>query len=296
MTPADQLADDQQQLLRAVLGGHEDAAWWAQQSPPVFGPAHTSLQRRGLQAYQSHGLALAARALQAAYPVIAELLGEQNFAALAPHFWRTHPPTTGDMGCWGDGLAGVLAAAPQLVDEPFLADVARVEWALHRASFAADASPDLASLALLSAEPPAAPSLVLSPGVWLLASAYPVVSLIQAHRLPPEERKLALADSAALLARGSGENALVWRAGFKPMLRTTSAAEHALLAALQARQALEAALVQTASATGQHTDTAFDFTAWLTHAVNTGLVTGACFLNPNSTPTQTTRNHPNEQQ
>jgi hypothetical protein len=283
MTPADQLADDQQRLLRAVLGGHEDAALWALlPPPPASNPADTSLQRRGLQAYQSHGLALAARALQAAYPVIAELMGEDNFAALAPHFWRAHPPTTGDMGCWGDGLAGFLAAAPQLADEPFLADVARVEWALHRAAFAADAAPDLASLALLAEEAPATPSLLLSPGVWLLDSAYPVVSLIHAHRLPPEHRQSALAQAAALLAHGTGENALVWRAGFKPMLRATSAAEHALLAALQARQSLEAALLPTHFAGDTEIDAAFDFTGWLIQAVNTGLVTGACLLDPSS--------------
>lgn len=283
MTPAERLAKDQEQLLRAVMGGHEDAALRALLSPPPApNAAGTSLQRRGLLAYQSHGLALAARALGAAYPVIAELTGEDNFAALAPHFWRAHPPSSGDMGCWGDGLAGFLAAAPQLADEPFLADVARVEWALHRASVAADAAPDLTSLALLAAEPPATPFLILSPGVWLLASAYPVVSLIHAHRLPPEERKTALAAAAALLAQGIGENALVWRAGFKSMLRTTSAVEHALLAALQARQSLEAALLRAAPADSQHSDTAFDFTAWLTHAVNTGLVTGACILEPGS--------------
>ena len=281
MTPADQLADDQHRLLHAVLGGQEDAALWALlPSPSAANPAETALQRRGLQAYQSHGLALAARALQAAYPVIAELMGEDNFAALAPHFWRMHPPISGDMGCWGDGLAGFLAAAPQLADEPFLADVAHVEWALHRASFAADASPDLASLALLAAEPPAEPSLILSPGVWLLTSAYPVVSLVQAHRLPPEARQPELAEAAALLACGTGEHALVWRAGFKPLLRAVSAAEHALLAALQAGHSLETALLQTASADGSSDDEPFDFTAWLAQSVNAGLVTGACLIDP----------------
>lgn len=281
------LAQAQQTLLRAVLGiqpgdqqglGQGDDALWAIVDSSTAGASGLSLARRGLQAYQSHGLALAARALGAAYPVIAELMGEENFAALTPHFWRAHPPPTGDMGCWGDGLADFLAAAPQLVDEPFLADVARVEWALHRASSATDASPDLASLALLSAEAPATPSLTLSPGVWLLACAYPVVSLIHAHRLPPEDRNPALARTAALLAHGTGENALVWREGFRPMLRTISAAELTLLAALQAGTSLEAALIQTHLADDNNSGAAFDFTGWLTHSANTGLVTGACLM------------------
>jgi hypothetical protein len=279
MNPAARLVEDQQTLLRAVLGGQEDDAMWAIVDSDAAGPADQSLARRGLQAYQSHGLALAERALRAAYPVIAQLMGDENFAALAQHFWRQHPPICGDMAQWGDGLAKFLAAASQLAPEPFLADVARVEWALHRASFAADASPDLPSFALLSAEPPAMPSLQLCPGVWLLDSAFPVVSLIHAHRLPAEDQKPALAHAVALLDRGTGEKALVWREGFKPRLRHVSAAEHALLAALQMGHLLEAALTQAGHTEDQFSEVAFDFADWLAHSVKSGLVTGACLIN-----------------
>jgi hypothetical protein len=276
----DRLAKDQQTLLGAVLGGQADDALGALVDSEAFGSRGKSLARRGLQAYQSHGLALAERALGAAYPVIAQLLGEENFAALAPHFWHAHPPACGDIGQWGDGLANFLAAAPQLADEPFLADVARIEWALHRASFAADASPDAASFSLLSAEPPATPSLKLSPGVWLLDSAFPVVSLTHAHGLPAEDRKPALAHAAELLARGRGEKALVWREGFKPRLRHLGAPEHALLLALQAGRSLEAALMQASLAEDRNNEVVFDFADWLAHSVKSGLVTGACLINP----------------
>jgi Putative DNA-binding domain len=278
MIAAARLAQDQQTLLGAVLGGQADDALWALVDSTASGLSGKSLARRGLLAYQSHGLALAERALGAAYPVIAQLMGGENFAALAPHFWRAHPPTCGDMGQWGDGLANFLAAAPQLAGEPFLADVARVEWALHRASFAADSSADLASFGLLSAEPPATPSLRLSPGVWLLDSAFPVVSLIQAHGLPLDDRKPALAYAADLLARGKGEKALVWREGFKPSLRQPGTAEYALLLALQAGQSLEAALAQAGQVSDKTVGPAFDFARWLAHSVQSGLVTGACLI------------------
>jgi hypothetical protein len=179
------------------------------------------------------------------------------------------------MGQWGDGLASFLAAAPQLADEPFLPDVARIEWALHRAAFAADASVDLASFGCLSAEPPAVPSLVLSPGVWLLESAFPAASLIEAHAVPPDDRKLALAHAATLMEQGIGEKALVWREGFKLRLRQLGAAEHALLRALQAGRPLEAALAQAGLADNQNSEGAFDFAGWLAHAVKSNLVTGA---------------------
>jgi hypothetical protein len=279
MNATTRLAQDQQRLLGAVLGGQGDEALWALVDPNASGLAGQLLARRGLLAYQSHGLALAERALGAAYPVIAQLMSEENFAALAPHFWRAHPPACGDMAQWGDGLASFLAAAPQLADEPFLADVARIEWALHCASFAADGLPDLASFALLSAEAPAAPSLKLSPGVWLLKSEFPVVSLIHAHLLPAADRPAALAGVAALLARGAGEDALVWRDGFKPRLRRISANEHVLLAALQAGESLEAALTRAGPADDQDSAAVFDFADWLAHSVKSGLVTGACLVN-----------------
>ena len=282
MNLAARLQQDQQTLLRAVLGGHADDALWALVDSSDSNPSGTAeklLTRRGLQAYQSHGLALAQRALGAAYPVIAQLVGDENFSAVAQHFWRLQPPLCGDMAQWGAGLANFLAAASQLASEPYLADVARVEWALHRASFAADALPDPASFACLSAQAPATPSLTLSPGVWLLASAFPVASLIQAHLLPGDDQKSALAHAAALLECRTGENALVWRQGFRAQLMRISAAEHALLAAVLAGESLDAALTKAACAEecpGQSTSQpAFDFTEWLANAVKTGLVTGA---------------------
>ena len=75
---------------------------------------------------------------------------ESLFKHLAREYWHARPPERGDMGEWGSELADFLEAAPQLADEPFLGDVARIEWALHRAGTARDAVPDLSSFALLS--------------------------------------------------------------------------------------------------------------------------------------------------
>ncbi len=289
MNAATRLAQDQKTLLRAVLGGQGHDALWAlvdsnaSNASNSSSAAEKSLARRGLQAYQSHGLALAERALGAAYPVIAQLVGDENFAALAQHVWRQQPPTCGDMAQWGEGLANFLAVAPQLAAEPYLADVAQAEWALHRASVAADALPDLASFACLSAEAPATPSLTFSPGVWLLPSAFPVVSLIHAHLLPADDQKSALGHAAALLECGRGENALVWRESFRAQVKCISAAEHALLAALLAGESLDAALAKAACAeecpSQSTSQPAFDFTEWLANAVEIGLVTGASLIN-----------------
>ena len=269
MNAVAKLAQEQQALLHALMGERDDGELW-----PHLQFVHAPLARRGLQAYQANGLALAERALCAACPVLAQLIGDESFAPLARHFWRRNPPGRGDVACWGDGLAAFIEAAPQLADEPYLGDVARVEWALHQAATAADTPPDLQAFALLSAADPGEVTLALGAGVFVLASAYPVASIVNAHLLGEP----ALAEAAALLRVGASEHVLVWRQGFKPRVRSITAAEHALLAALQAGRSLQAALALAlgdAPAAAPESAAAFSFEQWLGQAVQQGLVTGA---------------------
>jgi hypothetical protein len=228
---------------------------------------------RGLQVYQANRAVLAERTLASTYPVVAQLMGVENFEPVSRHFWQQHPPQRGDMGQWGAHLPDFLAALPQLADEPFLADVARIEWALHRAASAPDAVLDAASFALLSDDAAQSVSLALSPGVRTLASAYPVVSIVNAHL----HGQPTLDEAAALLQLGEGEHAIVWRQGFKPRARTACTAEYALITALQNSLSLDTALDQ-----ATQMDTSFDFNTWLSQAVQTGLVTGTIQLSHSS--------------
>ena len=249
----DALAREQSLLLDALADQHS--------------AAHFPFNPRGLQVYQANRAVLAERTLASTYPVTSQLIGVESFEPLTHQFWRQHPPQRGDMGQWGAQLAEFLDAAPQLADEPFLGDVARTEWALHRAATAPDAGLDAASFALLSEADDAHPvRLVPSPGTCTLASAYPVVSIINAHLLG----RPTMGEAADLLRQGQGEHALVWRQGFKPTVRTLSLAEYHLVAALNKGLALEAALDQALAI-----EPAFDFSAWLSAAVQTGLITGA---------------------
>ena len=244
------LAQDQSHLLEAIAG----------LSSHMFNP-------RGLQVYQANRAVLAERTLTSTYPVVAQLIGQTSFEPLARHFWQQHPPQRGDMGQWGAQLPEFLEALPQLLDEPFLADVARLEWALHCAASAPDAVLDAPSFALLSDEAPV--GLAFCPGTYSMASAYPVVSIIHAHL----SGQPTLDEAAELLRQGHGEYALVWRQGFKPKLRLLPAAEYQLITELEKPTTLEAALDLTT-----RLDATFDFNTWLGQAVQTGLITGAVQL------------------
>ena len=256
------LAREQSLLLDALASPHRAA-------DVTFNP-------RGLQVYQANRAVLAERTLASTYPVTCQLIGFESFEPLARHFWQQYPPQRGDMGQWGEQLPEFLANAPQLADEPFLADVARIEWALHCAATAPDAVLDTSSFALLSATDDTQylhveVGLVTSPGMYAMASMYPVVSIINAHLHLLGQPTLEQA--ADLLRQGCGEQALVWRRGFKPEVRSISAAEYELITALQRGIALDTAL-----GVALGLDPAFDFNTWLASAVQTGLVTGAFHL------------------
>ena len=99
--------------------------------------------------------------LEAAFPTIRKLVGDENFAVLAHRFIAAHPPQRPQLYAYGGDFASFLAGFGPAVEElPFLPDLAQVEWAVNEAYFEADAEPLSADhLAGLAPEPlrPAAP-------------------------------------------------------------------------------------------------------------------------------------------
>ncbi|MBT9553648.1 MAG: putative DNA-binding domain-containing protein [Hydrogenophaga sp.] len=282
--PPSSLAQQQQALLQAlfVRPGTVDAGTAATQLRNLL-DARSAQTARGLAAYQANGHALAERSLLAAYPVIAALIGGDNFALLARDLWHHHPPRCGDLAQWGDALPGFLQTNEQLADAPYLSDVARAEWALHRAAGAANAEPDLPSFARLGQEDPQGLALTLAPGTTVIASPYPVASLITAHlfETPP------LAEAAQRLRNGQGEHALVWRQGLRPRIAGIAPAAAALvqtlLSGFDLPQSLDTAC---AHADPDAVSDVFDFSAWLTAAVTDGLVIGVHQMPPTPSPTK----------
>ena len=249
----------QQMLLRALLGDAllgdarpgVVAGWLRGASSSAAGPR----VEHGLAAYRSNAGALAERALAAAFPTLQQLIGEASFAALARAFWRQQPPTAGDIALWGAQLPRFVAAAESLADEPYLADVARVEWAVHQAAGAADAAA-VQGLDLLATHEPTQLCLQLVPGTAIVESPHPVVTIWQAHRSHDEARFVPV---RAALAAGQGETALIFREGWAPRVLAMTAAEARFTAALLAGKTLGAALQQAGET--------FDFQTWFIAAL-----------------------------
>jgi hypothetical protein len=181
-------------------------------------------------------------------------------AQITPLWW-VRMPQGGDLGCWGVELPQFMTDSVQLSGEPYLADVAHAEWALHRCHSAPDALAKLPTLALLTSHDPSELALVLAPGTVPICSPWPVASIVLAHL----QGTPALDVVGAQIRDGLMQDAVVWRSAEGARLREALAGEAALLRGLCAGADLSSAL-QAAPL--------LDFAAWLPMAVQSALVLG----------------------
>jgi hypothetical protein len=246
------LAFQQQALLKALF------AWPAEDTVKKMASCVMDKSARGLKVYQSNGHALAERALQAAYPVISQLVGPESFSDLCRALWHAHPPVRGDIAQWGQALVAFLRTSGQLQDEPYLADVAAVEWALHVCASASDANSDLTTMALLTTHEPEHLYFGLAPGCTVVQSAWPVASILSAHL----EQTPSFAEVGQQLREGLAQDTVVWRCGLRPTVRLALTGEAAFVAQLLNGTTLAQALDGAPD---------LDFGAWLPLAVAGGL-------------------------
>lgn len=264
----------QQMLLRALWQDAPDAvvSGWLRGPPSAA---------RGLRAYRDNAAALADKALAATFPTLRQLLGDAAFPGFARAFWRGHPPLVGDLGEWGAALSDFIAAEPALADEPYLADVARLEWAVHQAERAPDATP-LVGLDRLGDTDPAALQLHFQPGVALLVSPHPVATLWAAHRPFAAADEDRFAPVRRAFHHGLGEAAWVWREGLVPRVRTLPPVEAVFSQALLAGHSLAHALNTVAGAPPAEDQPAFDFETWLLQTLRENTL-AACHRHPSTT-------------
>jgi Putative DNA-binding domain len=252
-------ADRQRQLLALVRGSA---------SGMVVGlDGSAALQQRGLAVYRANAGALAERALAAAFPTVAQLMGASSFATLARAHWHHHPPRCGDLAWWGEGLPQAMAQDAQLSREAYLPDVARLDWAVHRAGFAADDEQPAQGLERLGTCDPRQLRLCLREGSAVVESSYPIVEIWRAHQpaCPPSagtsESEDRLAAACRALDEGRAQSAWVTRGGglSARVLPLPDAAHARFTQSLLVGASLEQALEQAGGS--------FSFEAWLIQAL-----------------------------
>ena len=199
----------------------------------LAGPAERARRRLGL--YRGNVQVNASKALGNAYPICAKLVGEEFFAGLAFEYAARAPSSSGDLNEYGAGFAAFLEGFAPVAQVPYLPDVARLEWCIHRAHYAADAPPvDIARLAAVSADRYDALTVALHPACALIESSWPLARLWVVHQPG--------FDGAFDVAFGTGaERVLVYRPAFRVQVASLDAGSFAFLDAAHAGAPLGAA-------------------------------------------------------
>jgi hypothetical protein len=117
-------------------------------------------------------------ALEAGFPVVAKLIGAENFRNIAREYLRAEPPSSPVMMLYGAGFPAFLAGFAPLAKYGYLPDVARLEYALRESYHAADATP-IAPDALAQIAPAALADMrfTLAPALRVLVSSWPIHAL-----------------------------------------------------------------------------------------------------------------------
>lgn len=133
---------------------------------------------RRFDVYRNNVAVSLSEALETAFPVIAKLVGAENFKLLAAAYLRQHPPSSPLMMFYGKDMPGFLSSFEPTSGIQYLPDVARLELAMRESYHAADSKPiDPAFLSALPPEDLMATQLQLAPSLRLVRSVWPVHSI-----------------------------------------------------------------------------------------------------------------------
>ena len=187
-----------------------------------------------LAIYRHHVFASLTAALEATYPVVTRLVDRRFFGWAADRYVRARPPAGPCLAEYGGDFPAFLAQFPACAHLPWLADVARLEWAMNVALHAPDAA-TLEPIALQALEPRALARLTLrfESSLTLIRSAWPIDAIWRANQ-PASDGVVDLGAGAARLE--------VRRLGDDVVFRTLPSGAFAFRAALAAGQTLEAAV------------------------------------------------------
>lgn len=214
------LGDVQAAMRSALLGGDDSTAAELVESDGMCAGARLAI-------YRHHVFTTLTAVLEAVYPVVCRLVDRRFFAYAADSYIRAEPPAGPCLFEYGAGFADFLERLPACRHLAYLPDVARLEWAMHRALHAPDAEPmDAAQLAGVTPGDVARLVVALDPSISHLRSPWPIDRIWRANQ---EDARADRVDLAA-----GGTDLEIGRAGGTVTMRQLAPADHALRSALGA--------------------------------------------------------------
>ena len=190
---------------------------------------------RRLAIYRNNAVEGFLKTLQATYPVLVRLAGENWFRQVARQYMQRHPSRSGNIHYIGEHFATFLGTQLAGSSYEYFADVARLEWAYQEVLVAADHPTfELSALALVAPADYGALTFSTHPAMRLVHSRFPVLPIWRANQ--PD----AAGEERISLDSGSSSVLLIRRDDHVE-LRELPPAEFALLAALSRGEPLEQA-------------------------------------------------------
>lgn len=182
--------------LRDLQGGFKQAVFdqGTQAIAPHVLAAGIAAEDR-LQIYRNNTHILLVDALSCTFPVVCKLVGADFFSWMAKAFIRAHPPTSPCLADYGGNFAPFISTVEQADGLPYLADVARLEWAWQESYNAQDA--EALSVETLQQQGPidyASMSLSLHPSARFVRSDFPVGHIWESNVAGDASASISLAE------------------------------------------------------------------------------------------------------
>jgi hypothetical protein len=186
-----------------------------------------------LRVHRHHLFDSLAIALAATFPTVQRVVGEDFFRKLARLFVAANLPVQPVLSEYGANFAAFVELNESVHALPYLADVARLDWALNVAFHTADVSRlEPAELEGFSIGALAAAPLPFVPGTTLLRSVYPLDRIWAASQPAATE---------GVTLDGNGVHILVFRSGEDASFLALGEGEGVFAAALIEEKTLEQA-------------------------------------------------------
>lgn len=137
--------------------------------------------------YRSNARASHVNALADIFPTCRAVLGGDYFNQLARHFINSHPSVNPDLNQYGQQFTefvfNMAKQRRELDGFTYLADLSKLEFAIHSAYYAADATPfDPNGFQQATVHHGGAILLILQAGISLINTGYPIYDIWRSHQ------------------------------------------------------------------------------------------------------------------
>jgi len=208
MTTAPSLTELQSAFYARVMHGDEAILPWV--------VSHGLPATKRMQIYQHIVENTLSEALRTSYPAIVLLVGAAFFDQAADRYMRHNPPQVGNLQTYGAQFPMFLAQMKEAASLPYLADMARLEWARQQAYLAGDAQ------ALGASE--VAHQLQQFENKQVYLTLHPSVQCIHSsHRIVDIWHYCMNQDGETLQLEGDGQSVLLWRDGVQVAMQVIDA-------------------------------------------------------------------------